>query len=360
MDGCSFFDHLPGERTHRRTFLKGIGAVTTTSVVGVSSVTATDETPNRVWRFDVSNLPASITYLSDPEGRQREAWELAKALHSVEQDASDALGPYSPDDIATVVSTSSAGRTDLRSFSRLVEVLHENNLAGIIDESMLNSVGQRADLVVRYAPLLGSVNNVLKKAEAFATAAEGQRRDEYLNFVLSIACLCLEAGLMWVGVPYKLAWNGTHRLFFARHGTLFRLGRYGGDRFVAFFMSEVHWELREALYDEITTERAKWVVDRVNSHREVPAYTRVRDDVESFVQDRSTFSVEDLQRYEFAKKYTDEVADTGSDLLGEVIESLPKDGGISSDTSSESLVLKSTMDWEQTAESENDGSLFGF
>lgn len=360
MDGFCFFDYLPGERTRRRTFLKGIGAATTTSLVGASSGTATDETPDRVRRFDVSELPASIAYLSDPEGRQRESWELAKAIHSFEQDASDVLGEYSPDDIAAVVSKSSAARTDLRSFSRLVEVLHENDLAGIIDESLLNSIGKRADLVVRYAPLLGSVNNVLNKAEAFATAVKGDRQDEYLNFVLSIACLCLEACFMWVGVPYKLAWKGTHQLFFARSGTLFRLGRYGGDRFVAFFMSEVHWELREALYDEITTERAKWVVKQMNTPREIPGSTNVRAYVESFVQNRPTFSVEDFQRYEFAKKYTDEVSDTGSNFLGEVIESLPKDGGFNVNETSESLVLKSTMDWEEKTDSRDDGSLFGF
>lgn len=312
-------------------------------------------------RFHVSKLPESIVYLSDPKSRQREAWKLAKAINGLEQGASDALGKYSPEDIATVVSKTSDGRTDLRSFSRLVEVLHENDLAGIIDESMLNSIGKRADLAVRYAPLLGAVNNVLAKAEAFATALRGKRRDEYLEFVLSIACLCLEAGFVWLGIPYKLAWKGTRRIFFARSGSLFRLGRYGGDRFVAFFMSEVHWELREALFEDvITTDRAKWVTEKVNAQRETPEFTSVRDDVDSFVQDRPKFSVEDFKSYEFAKKHTDEVADAGSDFFGEVIELMPQDWNFSSETTFGSLVLKSTMDWEKRADSESEGSFLGF
>lgn len=329
--------------------------------MGASSVTATEGNSDKVRRFNVSKLPESIPYLPNPKGRQRKAWKLAKAIHSLEQDASDVLGEYAPDDIVTVVSKSSNGRADLRSFSRLVEVLHENNLAGIIDESLLNSIGKRADLVVRYAPLLGSVNNVLVKAEAFATAVKGKRRDEYLEFVLSIACLCLEAGLMWIGVPYKLAWNGTHQIFFARSGTLFRLGRYGGNRFVAFFMSEVHWELREALFDDvITTDRAKWVANQVNTHHEIPEFTHIRADSGSLAQNRPQFSVEDFRSYEFAKKYTDDVADIGMDLFGEFIESLPQEWNSNTKTTSESLVLKPTMDWEMEADSESDESSFWF
>lgn len=323
--------------------------------MGASSVAA--ERADKPREFDVSELPESIAYLSDPKGRQKEAWELAKEIHEREQDASDALGQYSPDEITKAISKTSDGRTDLRSVSRLVEVLHENNLAGVIDESMLNSVGNRADIVVRYAPLLGAVNNVLTKAEAFATAIKGDRRPEYLDFALSIACLCLEAGLMWVGVPYKLAWKGTSKIFFARSGTLFRLGQYGGNRFVAFFMSEVHWELREALYDTISVERAKWVADQVNDKREIPRFTSVRADAESFIGEQRNISAEDFESYEFAKKYGDGVADAGSDIFGEIIELAPKDWR--SNSEQESLVLRSTMDWEKRAKAEEDQSLFG-
>jgi hypothetical protein len=305
------------------------------------------EARNQVRRFDVGELPESLTYLSDPKRRQAEAWEVAKTLHTAEQDTSDALGKYSQDDIVSAVNTASAGRTDLRSFSRLVEVLHENNLAGIIDESLLNSIGGQADRVVKYAPLLGAVNNVLKKAEAFSTEPAGRRREEYVNFILSIACLCLEAGLMWVGAPYKLAWKGTHTIFFARSGTLFRLGRYGGDRFVAFFMSEIHWELREAIFDDvITTDRARWVAKEVNKHREIPEFADLREDAASIVQNRSNFSAEDFEQYEFAEQYTDDAVNVGSSILGELVELVPKDSDTSADSESDSLVLKSTMNWQ--------------
>ncbi|SEP32343.1 hypothetical protein SAMN04487948_1521, partial [Halogranum amylolyticum] len=341
-------------KSTRRRFLNNIGTTAAASVVGASTATATDGQPDGVWRFDVRTLPKSIAYLSDPRGRQREAWKLARTVHQLEQDTTDALGEYSPGNIASAVKQSSAGRTDLRSFSRLVEVLHENNLAGIVDESLLNSIGKRADVVVRYAPLIGSVNNVLDKAEAFATAINGDRRNEYLEFVLSIACLCLEAGLMWVGVPYKLAWKGTHRIFFARSGTIFRLGRYGGNRFVAFFMSEVHWELREALFDDVvTTERAQWVVEQVNRHRETPTFTNMRADVESLVQSSPRLSTQDFRDYEFAKRYADDVENTGTEILGELIESMPKGWSMNSKPTSESLVLKCLVErktasgWDQ-------------
>lgn len=330
----------------RRTLLKCLGTGSTSLVVGSSKGVAV-EASNQGRRFDVSKVPTSLTYLSDPKRRQAEAWEVAKTLHTAEQDTSDALGKYSQDDIVSIVNTASAGRTDLRSFSRLVEVLHENNLAGIIDESLLNSIGGQADRVVQYAPLMGSVNNVLKKAEAFAIEPEGRRREEYVNFILSIACLCLEAGLMWVGAPYKLAWKGTHTIFFARSGTLFRLGRYGGDRFVAFFMSEIHWELREAIFDDvITTDRARWVATEVNKHRKIPEFANLREDAASIVQNRSNFSAEDFEQYEFAEQYTEEAASVGSRILGEFVELAPKDSETSADSKSNSLVLKSTMNWQ--------------
>jgi hypothetical protein len=337
---------MVSQRISRRNLLRSLGVSTTSLVVGSSSVAAQEARSDKVRTFDVGDLPESIAYLSDPKRRQAEAWEVAKTIHSAEQEVSDELGQYSPDDIESAISTTSDGRTDLRSFSRLVEVLHENDLAGIIDESLLDSIGDRADRVVRYAPLLGSVNNVLDKAEAFATKLAGDRRDEYVNFVLSIACLCLEAGLMWVGAPYKLAWKGTNKIFFAQSGTLFRLGRYGGDRFVAFFMSEVHWEIREAIYDEINTERAKWVADQVNSQREIPDYTSLREDAESIIQNRPKFSVKDFNTYEFAKEYTDEAVNIGSDILGEFVELVPEDRENTATSESSSLVLNSNIDWQ--------------
>ncbi|RZV06603.1 hypothetical protein BDK88_3622 [Natrinema hispanicum] len=348
--------------------LKGIGGAMATQLLGSSAVAA--EVPDGPYKFNVSKLPASVGYVEDPKGRQKEAWDAAQDIHKLEQSASDALKKYSTEDIAAVMGKASAARSDLRSFSRLVEVLHERNLAGIIDESLLNSIGRRADIVVRYAPLIGSVNNVLKKAEAFATAISGpaeiveglskEQRTKYVDFVLSLACLCLETGLMWVGAPFKLAWKGTQKIFFARSGTLFRLGRYGGDRFVAFFMSELHWEIREALFDDvITTEKAKWVTNKVNDFKEEPQFTELREDAESLVKDRSNFDISDYEGYDFAKEQAGEAADAGSDVLGEVVELAPKGFG-DNGSSKESLVLKSTMDWKEDAEQEDDGLFSGF
>jgi hypothetical protein len=350
-------------------FLKGVGGAMATPLFSSSAVAAKQGTDGP-YQFNVSKLPASVGYLENPKERQKEAWDVATEIYKLERSASDALEQYSTEDIAALMEKTSAARSDLRSFSRLVEVLHERDLAGIIDESLLSSIGKRADIVVHYAPLVGGVNNVLKKAEAFATAISGHtefseglskdQRTKYMDFVLSIACLCLEAGLMWVGAPFKLAWKGTQKLFFARSGTLFRLGRYGGDRFVAFFMSEVHWEIREALFDDvITTEKARWVTTEVNDIKEEPKFTELRDDAESFVDDRPDFDISDYRGYDFAKDQAGEAADTGSDLLGDVLELAPKDSG-DEGTSEEALVLKSTMDWEEDREQEDDGLFAGF
>lgn len=318
----------------------------------------------------MSKLPASVGYVEDPENRQEEAWDAAKEIYELERSVSDELDQYSTEDIAEVMEKASAARSDLRSFSRLIEVLHENDLAGIIDESLLNSIGKRADIIVRWAPVIGGVNNVLKKAETFATAIDGSadfeeglseaQRSKYMNFVLSIACLCLEVGLMWVGAPFKLAWKGTHEIFFARSGTLFRLGRYGGDRFVAFFMSEVHWELREALFDDVvTTDKARWVTNEVNEFRQEPEFTELRDDAESLIDEHSEFKISDYESYDFIEEQAGEAADAGTDVFGEVLELMPK--GFGSDSSSEeSLVLKSTMDWGEDAEEDDNGLFSGF
>jgi len=356
------------DRSRRRTFLKGTGGILATPLLG-SSVAAS-EGSNDPYQFDVSKLPASIGYVNNPKDRRKDAWNVATELHELEQSTSDALEQYSTEDIAAIMSKASAARSDLRSVSRLVEVLHERNLAGIIDESLLNSIGNRADIVVRFAPFIGGANNVLDKAEEFATAissptafADGlsdDQRTKYVDFVLSIACFCLEAGLLWVGAPYKLAWKGTHQLFFARSGTLFRLRRYGGDRFVAFLMSEIHWELREALFDDvITTKKARWVTEEVNEHKDGPKFTEIREDVESIVDDHSDFEMSDYKKYDFVKEQASKAADSGSDIFGEVVESVPEDFG-DDGSSTESLVLKSTMDWDEENDQEDEGLFSGF
>lgn len=349
-------------------FLKGAGGMLITPLLG-SSAAGSNKGPNGFYQFDVSKLPASIGYLEDPKGRRKEAWNAAKEIHKLEQSTSDTLEPYSTEDIAAIMSKASAARSDLRSVSRLVEVLHERDLAGIIDESLLNSIGNRADIVVRFAPFIGGANNVLDKAEAFDTAISSpgaftdglseEQRTKYEDFVLSIACFCLEAGLMWVRAPFKLAWKGTHQIFFARSGTLFRLGRFGGDRFVAFLMSEVHWELREALFDDVlTTEKARWVTEEVNEHKEEPQFTELRDNAKSLVDEHSNFSISDYQRYDFVKEQTNKTVDRGVDIFGEVVKSVSDELGDNS-SSKESLVLKSTMDWEEDTNREDEGLFSG-
>ncbi|WP_144240120.1 hypothetical protein [Haladaptatus cibarius] len=261
------------------------------------------------------------------------------------------LRQYTTQDFEALFTTSSAARTDLRSVGRLLEALHEHGIATYIDENYLYALGGKADIALRYAPLIGSMNNVLRAAEKFANASKRNRGNEYELFVIAIVCFCLEVGLFYVGAPYKLAWKGTHQLFFARSGTLFRLARYGGDRFVGFIMSEVHYELREALFDDaITADKAQWIVDNVNKNHEIPEFTSIRNDSAKYVGEVEGFTKDDLKQYEFAEEFVGGLESVSTAAISEVVELFSTtvtwlNKGGSNNKTNQGLVLKPDSTW---------------
>lgn len=350
----------------RRQFIQsmvGFGAIV--GGTQIASASTGDEFSNP--HFDVGRLPDSIGFLADPKARQREAWEFACDLRDAENAVDDELQRYTTQDFETLFSSTNAARTDLRSVGRLLEAFHEHGLASYIDENYLYALGGKADVVLRYAPLIGSMNNVLKTAETFANAPEGDRRGEYELFVLTIVCFCLELGLFYVGAPYKLAWKGTHKIFFARSGTLFRLGRYGGDRFVGFIMSEVHYELREALFDNVVAaDKAQWVIEQVNEQHEIPEFTSLRDEGSEYVENVQEFTKDELKQHEYAQEFIKGSAQVGYGWTSEFVESLPEKWSLQSESKSTAegageLVLRPDPEWhtKENDDESDGGGLFG-
>ncbi|WP_411967747.1 hypothetical protein [Haloferax sp. YSSS75] len=71
------------------------------------------------------------------------------------------------------------------------------------------------------------------------------------EFAYALAAFALEVGLWWFGAPYKMAWRGTR---FVSNRTLLRASRYLDNRLIALLMSEVHWKIREKVYDEVSAD----------------------------------------------------------------------------------------------------------
>lgn len=308
--------------------------------------------------FDVGAIPGSIPILKDPKERQQEAWEIACNIRNAEQTVDDELKYYTTTDFETLFNISSAGRTDLRSVGRLLEALHEHDIASFIDENKLYAIGKNTDRVMHFAPIIGGANTFIQASVDFADAPEDDRRAEYHDFLFSLACFLVECGLFYVSAPYKLAWRGTRIIFFSHHATLFRLGRYGGNRFVAFIMSEVHYEIREALYEDVVTaDKAEQVVAKVNEYREPPEFANLRKDASEELQKLEEFTRSELEKEGFARDIVDKSQETGSGLFNEVVELSPMIS-LGEDTSlkgAEDLVLSSDTDWSSKVDDNESG-----
>ncbi|MFC5970046.1 hypothetical protein ACFPYI_01760 [Halomarina salina] len=341
----------------RRRFLRSTAA-TAAAASGLGLVSGQTTGRARDAAFDIRQMVESMDEFTDPKARKQHAWEFACAIRDAEDSANDELRQCTTEDLSNLASGASATQTDLRSVGRLLEALHEHDIATYVDESFIYGASKKADVVMRWVPLLGQFNGVLDTARKFADAPEGHRDTEYGEFILTVACFCLEVGLFAVGAPYKLAWKGTHKIFFARSGTLFRLGRYGGDRFVAFMMSEVHYEIREALFEDvITKDKAQWVVDEVNAQHDIPEFTELRSDATRFIDDAEEFTPDQLKDLKFAQPLFEETVETGSWFSEYVPDISDIFGG--GGTSGDDLTIEYDPQW-YSEEGGSSGGWFGY
>ena len=132
-------------------------------------------------------------------------------------------------------------------------------------------------------------------------------------------------------------------------------------------MSEVHYELREALFDDVVTaDKAQWVIEEVNRLHDVPAFTRLRDDSARYAADIREFTMTDLKHHAYAQEFLERSTHTGYKGLSELVESLPKTlldkNQKSVRGSTEELILRPDPAWKSKRETEesDDDDGFGF
>jgi hypothetical protein len=183
-------------------------------------------------------------YRSDIEPK---LMELAETIH-VESE------PVGWDDINELRAVISDSSTATRRLEFVIQILHNNHMARYVDDAWIAAVRNNSAMVTRYLPLIGSFNNLHESAEQLDEA--GSRTQDvgpepYDQFAYAILAFCLEVGLFYIGTPYRMAWRGTR---FVSNRTVLRAGRYVDNRLIALIMSEIHWQIRSHIYEDINRD----------------------------------------------------------------------------------------------------------
>lgn len=123
----------------------------------------------------------------------------------------------------------------------ILAILAEKGMVRTFDPDDIVAVRESVPTWIRFLPLIGSANNVVK----MACAVDESKPDTVIDFYLAVAAFCIEVAFFQFGIGYKLAFRGTNVL--ATSATFARLHRYTGSKMYGLVLSEIHWALREGL-----------------------------------------------------------------------------------------------------------------
>lgn len=194
------------------------------------------------------------TFNELPDERKDLELVLEQISHEIHQN----FEPLTWESVSESTDSLKSLSANLRRTERLIGVLHQYDTAIYIEDDWVALARGKIGPVVRYLPLLGSFNNLYESAERLDIAvkkADSSSRevepDEYEQFAFALLAFTIEIGLFQFGAPYKMAWRGTR---FVSNRTLLRLGRHVDSKLIALAMSELHWKIRETIYEEVNKE----------------------------------------------------------------------------------------------------------
>jgi hypothetical protein len=286
----------------RRTFLTATSGVVCSGTAIQRGLAATGGQQQDV---DFERLVRSI-FESVPEDEK----ELKELLAEIANKIRTTLSPLTPDAIDRAMEETWRTSAAARRLQFGIEILHNNNIARYLDDGWVVLFRDKLGKVTRVLPLVGSFNNVYHYAQALDKSVQSNwllssvDEEKFENFVYSMAAFCLEIGLWAVGAPYKMAWRGTR---FVSNRTLLRAINYLDNRLVGLLMSEIHWKIREEIYESVsaenigaTVEELEYYVNQFDELGDAAEGYELRDGADSYLRevevdvDRS-----DLREFDF-------------------------------------------------------------
>jgi hypothetical protein len=258
---------------NRRSLLKDIGALSTAGLLpGFDSNSDNAHDVTKLVTNYYRDLPA------DDDERKEKIVDCADTLCVVRRRSKelemDAL-------LRGLISTEET----IRRLGFGIDIFKEHGIATTIDKARLENAQQQTTEFTQYIPLVGSFNNLLKKSCAVSV----DNKESVETFLYASLAFGIECGLFYTGVPYRAAWGATR---YVSNRTLLRAGKHVGYKPVALAMSEVHWVIRGAIYEEaVTAKNTDYVVNQMAElkdwqKREAPNYdvklNVSRNDIENY------------------------------------------------------------------------------
>lgn len=255
--------------------------------------------------IDFEQLVRSV-FESVPDGTS----ELRNVLADLAGLLRENLAPFTPDAIGEAIQSVSKASSAARRLKYGIEILHNNDIAQYLDDAWVVAFRNKIGVITRFLPLVGSFNNLYGHARTLDKAVQNNwilsdvNEEKFELFGYSLAAFCLEVGLWYVGAPYKMAWKGTR---FVSNRTLLRGINYLDNRVVALLMSEIHWKIRETLYESInadnvdaTVEELSYYMSRFDGLQHAARDYELRNESASYIQEVDvSISRSDLRQFDF-------------------------------------------------------------
>lgn len=159
--------------------------------------------------------------------------------------------------IESALSSIGDAKTVTRRTQFVVKILHNNDLGNYIDEAWVATARNRLKVVTRFLPFITSFNNLYAHAKKLDNAVKKKPNvedEKYETFSYALLAFAIELGFFYSGTAYKMAWRGTR---FVSNRTLLRVGQHLDNKLIALVMSEIHWKIREKLYEKVNSDNLK-------------------------------------------------------------------------------------------------------
>jgi len=271
----------------RRRFLKATPIVVTPTAVSSTVAASSDEKAEDI---DFEKLITEF-YSDLPDDSEELRQVLEDSAHTIHQNGSKIDKPIIDE------ARSSAGKAQklVRRTQFVVQILHNNDMGNYIEEAWVATARNRLGVGTRFLPLIGSFNNLYFHAKRLDEAVEEKQEakgknseeklevedEKYERYGYGLLAFAIEMGFFCYGTPYKMAWQGTR---FLSNYTLLRVGKHLDNKLIALIMSEIHWKIRESIYNGINSENLKALEGLLSSAEYLKYVLDEMEDLKSFAE----------------------------------------------------------------------------
>lgn len=261
----------------RRGFLKATSVVATPTA---ASSTVIASSPYKAVEVDFEKLITNFyTKLPDTPEELRDVLEdVANIIHENGRKIDEPL-------IEKALSSIGDAEELARRTKFVIDILHNNDLGNYLDDTWVVAARNNLKVITRFLPLATSFNNLYLHAKDLDNTVKEKlevKDEKYETFGYALLAFAIEVGFFCYGTPYRMAWRGTR---FVSNRTLLRVGEHLDNKLIALVMSEIHWKIREEIYEEINADNLGFLGGLLSSGKHLDYILGEVDDLQSFARD---------------------------------------------------------------------------